>query len=255
MDPNPEPIAPPARSPARAPGRIGGGWSSGLVAGLIGLVVGAGGVAAYHILFPPGRGQTEALVRDYILAHGEILPEAMERLRAREAAQVIRQNRIALETPFRSAWAGASDGDVVLVEFFDYACVYCRASNPHVARLLREDPRLKVVWREYPVLGPDSEQAAISSLTAAEAGRFRHFHDLLFATARPTAAAIASARQSAGIGTPALSDAFRRELQGNFQLARAIGASGTPTFVIGDRVLQGAVGYEALKRAISEARQ
>ena len=191
---------------------------------------------------------------DYILAHGEILPEAMERLRARETAQVIRQNRAAFERPFANAWAGAADGDVVLVEFFDYACVYCRASNPHVARLLAEDPRLKVVWREYPVLGPDSQQAALSSLAAAQAGRFRQFHDRLFATARPTPDAVAAARQAVGIPVPEVTDAYRRELQGNFELARAIGASGTPTFVIGDRMLQGAVGYEALKEAIQAAR-
>ncbi|HYN46440.1 MAG TPA: DsbA family protein, partial [Allosphingosinicella sp.] len=142
----------------------------------------------------------------------------------------------------------------VLVEFFDYACVYCRASNPNVARLLREDPRLKVVWREFPVLGPDSERAAMASMAAAEAGRFRAFHDRLFATARPTEAAVESARQAIGIASAAPGDAYRSELQRNFELGRAVGATGTPTFVVGDRVLQGAVGYEALRDAIAAAR-
>jgi protein-disulfide isomerase len=244
----------PAASAARAPTRVGGGWKSGLVAGAIGLAVGAGGVTAWQMWAAPGRAQTEAIVHDYILAHGEILPEAMERLRSRDAAQVIRQNRTAIERPFGSAWAGAADGDVVLVEFFDYACVYCRASTPHITRLLAEDPRLKVVWREYPVLGPDSEHAAVSSLAAAEAGRFRLFHDSLFATARPTPTAVAAARARIGLPQPVMSDAFRREIRTNFEIARALGSSGTPTFVVGDRMLQGAVGYDALKQAIQEAR-
>jgi protein-disulfide isomerase len=142
----------------------------------------------------------------------------------------------------------------VLVEFFDYACGYCRASNPHVDRLLREDPRLRVVWREFPVLGPASEQAAIASLAAAKAGRYRRFYDSLFAAGRPSEQTIAEARQAAGLGEAALTDEARLELQKNMELARAIGAQGTPTFVIGDRVLQGAVGYEALRDAVAEAR-
>jgi protein-disulfide isomerase len=166
----------------------------------------------------------------------------------------LEQHRAALETPFHGAWAGAQNGDVVLVEFFDYACGFCRSSNADVERLLREDPRLKVVWREYPVLGPDSEQAAFLSLEAAKAGRFRLFHDRLFATARPTETAREAARTAAGLQPAGLTDEFRTELQRNFELARAIGATGTPTFVVGGRVLEGAVGYEALKSAIADAR-
>ncbi|MEA3016270.1 MAG: hypothetical protein QOI38_992, partial [Sphingomonadales bacterium] len=200
-------------------------------------------------------------VRRYLLAHPEVLPEAMERLQAREAeaaqravAPVVDRHRAALETPYHGAWAGAERPDVVLVEFFDYACGYCRASNPHVERLLREDPRLRVVWRDFPVLGPASEQAAAASLAAARAGRFRPFHDALFGAGRPSVATIAAARQAAGLGEVALNEEARHELERNIELAREIGAVGTPTFVVGDQVLQGAVGYEALRDAIAEAR-
>ena len=193
-------------------------------------------------------------VRAYLLENPEVLPEAMERLRARDAAAAVDRNREAIEAPFHSAWAGAADGDVVLVELFDYACGFCRSTNPDVERLLREDPRLKVVWREYPVLGPSSEEAAVASLAAAQSGRFRPFHDRLFAAGRPTEASIAAARGAVGVAPATLSAEFRTELERNFELGRAIGASGTPTFVIGDQVLQGAVGYETLKEAIAEAR-
>ena len=229
---------------ADGPRPAAGGWKTALVAGLLGLAIGAGAMLLANGYF----------IRSYLLEHPEVLPEAMDRLRERESAQAIDRHRAALETPFHGAWAGAADGDVVLVEFFDYACGYCRASNPDVERLLREDRRLKVVWRDYPVLGPDSDQAAIASLAAARAGRFRVFHDTLFATARPTAAAIATAREAAAVGEAALTPEFRAELERNFELGRAIGATGTPTFVIGDRVLQGAVGYQALRDAIEAAR-
>jgi protein-disulfide isomerase len=226
------------------PARGAAGWKTALGAGLIGALVG-GGAVAY------GSRQS---VRDYLLENPEILPEAMDRLREREAAKVVSANRAALETPFAGAWAGAADGDVVLVEFFDYACGYCRKSNADIERLLREDPRLKVVWRDWPVLGPDSEAAARASLAAAQAGRFKAFYDALFAAGRPTADTVAGARAAVGLGGDLPAAAADRELGRNFQLARNLEATGTPTFVVGDQILQGAVGYEALKEAIREAR-
>ncbi|HEX8239779.1 MAG TPA: DsbA family protein [Allosphingosinicella sp.] len=222
-----------------------GGWKTALAAGLIGALVGGGAVAYV----------SRQSVRDYLLENPEILPEAMDRLRERQSARVVSANRTALETPFAGAWAGAKDGDVVLVEFFDYACGYCRKSNADVERLLREDPRLKVVWREWPVLGPDSEAAARASLAAAQAGRFKPFHDRLFAAGRPTPEAVGEARTAVALGTGVPADVADRELARNFELARGLEASGTPTFVVGDQVLQGAVGYEALRDAIREARE
>lgn len=219
-------------------------WVAALAAVMLGILIGAGAMYAAS-----GR-----FVRSYLLENPEILPEAMERLRAREAAVTVDENRAALETPFHSAWAGAADGDVVLVQFFDYACGFCRASNPDIERLLAEDPRLKVVWREFPVLGPASEQAAIASLAAAEAGRFHLYHQALFAAGRPTETTIASALEAAGLPPAQLSEDYRTELNNNFDLARSLGAAGTPTFVVGDQILQGAVGYDALKDAIAEAR-
>jgi protein-disulfide isomerase len=228
-----------------APARGNSGWKTALAAGLIGALIG-GGAVAY------GSRQS---VRDYLLQNPEILPEAMDVLRAREAAKVVSANRAALETPFAGAWAGAADGDVVLVEFFDYACGYCRKSNADVDRLLREDPKLKVVWREWPVLGADSEAAARASLAAARAGRFKAFYDTLFAAGRPTADSIAKARAAVGLSGDLPAADSDGELRRNFQLATSLEATGTPTFVVGDQIFQGAVGYEALRDAIREARE
>ena len=218
------------------------GWRSWVSAALLGAVLGA---AAMWLASGP-------IVRSYLLRNPEVIAEGIQRLQERQLAKVIDANRPAFETPYAGAWAGAKDGDVVLVEFFDYACGFCRKSNADLDRLLKEDPKLKIVWREWPVLGPDSESAAKASLAAAAAGRFKPFHDTLFAAGRPNAEAVAAAQKAVGTtGAPQDSSA---ELARNYELARAIVANGTPTFVVGDKVLRGAVGYDALKAAIAEAR-
>jgi len=219
------------------------GWKGALVAGAVGVLIGGGAMFASSGHF----------VRSYLLEHPEVLPEAMDRLQAKRASEAVIANRAAIETPFAGAWAGAKDGDVTLVEFFDYACTFCRRSNADVDRLLKEDPKLKVVWREWPVLGPDSEAAARASLAAAQAGKFRAFHDALYAAGRPTPDALAKAQAAVGV-TPLGQEAAKTELGKNYQLANALRTTGTPTFVVGDRIFQGAVGYDALKAAIAEAR-
>jgi protein-disulfide isomerase len=230
---------------------------SSLIAGVAGLVIGGAAVALASGGGMPGsdRAHVERIVKSYLLENPQIIPEAMEVLRSRESAAVVKANRSALETPFAGAWAGAEDADVVLVEFFDYACGFCRKSNSDVDRLIAEDKKLKVVWRELPVLGPDSQAAAEASLAAARQGRFRQFHEQLFAAGRPAPEAVAQVQRQLGVGSLAGSAEARSELDKNFQLARAINASGTPTFVVGDKVLQGAVGYEALRAAIADARK
>jgi len=233
-----------------------GGWKLGLGAALFGVLIGALAVSLYfNLRGGADRASTEAIVHNYILDHGEILPEAVERMQRRLARAAVLENRAALERPYRGAWAGAENGDVVMVQFFDYACPYCHQINGDVERLLREDNRLKVVWREYPVLGPNSEAAAVASMAAAEQGKWRQFHARLFALGRPTEAALAQAlRESNVTNVAAPTEAMRAEVTRNGEMARAIGATGTPTFVIGDEVLQGAVGYEALKASVARAR-
>jgi protein-disulfide isomerase len=105
------------------------------------------------------------------------------------------------------------------------------------------------------VLGQDSLAAAEASLAAAEQGKFRPFFDRLFAQGRPTAPARAAAQRLTGVVPGAANARYRSEIEKNYELARLVGASGTPAFVVGDQVLRGAVGYEALKEAIAAARR
>jgi protein-disulfide isomerase len=131
------------------------GWRDAAIAGVLGAVVGAGAVMLTH---HAGGGEDKVaigrIVRDYVLTHPEILPEAMHRLQERQSAKLVAEHRKAIERPFGGAWAGAADGDVTLVEFTDFACGFCRASLPAVTRLLAADAKLKVIYREIPILSP-----------------------------------------------------------------------------------------------------
>ncbi len=229
------------------------------MAGGIGLIAGAAVMAvAGGAMAVPGatdKAAIEQVVRDYILAHPEIIPEAMGRLQQRETGKLVGASRKEIEAPFPGAWAGAKDGDVTLVEFFDYACGYCRQSVPDVERLLAEDKKLRIVFRELPILGPGSEEAAKASLVAAKQGRFLDFHHRMYAAGRPSTATIATARTGSGVkpGGEAAAD-IAAEVGKNLELARTLNLSGTPSFVVGDQVLNGAVGYDALKKAVAEVR-
>jgi protein-disulfide isomerase len=195
------------------------------------------------------------IVRAGILSDPQVLIDGSDALRDQQYAPVLAAQRAAIETPFGTSWKGASKPDVTLVEFYDYACAYCKASNPHIERLLKEDQRLRVVYRELPILGPQSVAAARLSLAASKAGRFARFHDALWAAGKPSGQTIAAAAGAAGLPPNlAAGPEAEAEIQKNFQLAETLGATGTPLFIVGNRVMNSAVGYEALKKAIADAR-
>jgi len=201
------------------------------------------------------RAAIEAVVRDYILTHPEILPEAMERLQSKGAARQVADNRGGLETPFPGAVLGNPRGTITLVEFTDYACGYCRQSVADVRALIAAHPDLRIVVRELPILSPASTEAAKMALTAAAQGKYAAFHDAMFAGSRPDAASIAAAARTAGVNPAAGAAGAGEELANNLDLARKLGINGTPAWVVGDRLLVGAVGREALEKAIAEARE
>jgi protein-disulfide isomerase len=226
-------------------------WTAAIAGSVIGSLLTVG-VLAYA---GPGIISSR-IVRQGLLSDPKILSDAVDALRDAQYAPVLNANRAAIETPFASSWKGAAKPQVTLVEFFDYACPYCKASNPNVDRLVQEDKGLRVVYRELPILGPDSVTAARLSLEASKLGRFAQFHDSLWAAGRPAADTNAAAARIAGIdAAPKSSPEIEAELRKNFQLASQLGATGTPLFVIGDRVMNGAVGYDALKQAIEAARK
>lgn len=206
------------------------------------------------------RAAIEELVRAYILDHPEILPQAMQNLQAKQAAAAIQPNRGAIETPFPGAVLGNPDGKVTLVEFTDFACPYCRASAKDVEQLIAKNPDLKVVVRELPIIGPMSEPSSRVGLAAAKQGKYRAFYQIMFSGPRPSPESIPAAAKSAGLDLAAAktfgaSQEVTLELQKNLELARQLQIDGTPAFVVGDRLVHGAVGEAELQAAIDAARK
>lgn len=196
-------------------------------------------------------------VREYLMAHPEVLPEAMAALEQRDSGRAIGANRAGIETPIGDAWIGNPKGDVTVVEFFDYNCTYCRASLPVIAALVKADPKVKVVFRELPILSQASYDAAKLSYAAAKQGKFRRFHDPLYAAGRVTPESLAATAKAAGIdlaAAKAVEGAAEAEVKRNITLARDLKTTGTPTWVIGDRVLIGMRALDDLQAAVKEAR-
>lgn len=225
-----------------------------LAAAVGGGIVGSLLTAALLFVAAPGW-LGPRIVREGMLQDPHVLVDASEALKERQYEPVLAANRAALETPFASSWKGAAKPEVTIAYFYDYACGYCRRSNPDIERLIAEDKGLRVVYREFPILGADSVAAARASLAASKTGRFAAFHDALYAAGNPSPETLAIAGNASGI-TPqqARDPAIEAEIENNYRLASALGATGTPLFIVGNQVINSAVGYDALKAAVAKAR-
>lgn len=222
---------------------LGGGLVGSLVA--VGIMVAAG---------PKLLG--ERIVRQALVNNPELLIEASDALKNKQYAQALLPIRAQLEKPYYGSWKGAAKPKVTMVYFFDYACGYCRQSNPDIERLLKENADLRIVYRELPILGPASVVASRFSLNAAKAGRFAQFHDTMYAEGAPTEASITAAAKAAGLDPKLAPDPQQdAELSANQMMAGQLGATGTPLFIVGDAVFNSAVGYDQLKKAIETARK
>lgn len=200
------------------------------------------------------------IVRDYVLENPEILPEAMKRLQERESGKAVAANRAAIFDAYAGAWEGNPSGDVTVSVWMDYACGYCRASLPMIARLVAEDPKVRIVYRELPVLSEGSRVAARWGLAAAEQGKFKPFHMALYSGGQLSQASINAAAASAGLDVARAQQAIgsapvEAEVARNLDVAGKLGVTGTPSWVIGEQVISGMVPYEVLKEAVQTARR
>jgi protein-disulfide isomerase len=227
---------------------------------LLALLIGAGAMWGIDRLSPTAnRAQIESVVHDYVLAHPEIIPQAIQKLQDQQTGSMVAANRSAITDPIGSAWTGNPKGDVTLVEYFDYDCGYCRASLPMLAELVKDDPNLRIVFREFPVLTPESETAARWSLAVAKAGKFEQFHQALYAAGPVSAATIVAATRAVGLDPGTIRAAASAswtedEIQKNLAVGRQLGMTGTPSWVIGDRVISGALPIDRMKQMIADAR-
>jgi protein-disulfide isomerase len=221
---------------------------------------------------PPNAQQEERMgeiLRTYLLKHPEIIDEAMQALRERQAAeaaaktaQALQEHRDALLADPMSPVGGDPDGKVTVVEFFDYNCAYCRAAGPMVTELLQKKPDVRFVYKEFPTLAPSSRFAAQAALAAHRQGPelYTMFHDrLMKATGRLAEDGVVQIAREAGVDIDRMradmeDPAINKSIDANIELARAIGVTGTPTFIIGDAMLVGAKPLQQLESAIADAR-
>jgi protein-disulfide isomerase len=220
---------------------------------------------------PPALDATQlnAMVEDYLMSDPAILERMSAKLNAakkvaqRQAqAELIAANYAAIYDDAGNVVLGNPDGDVTLVEMFDYNCTYCRSALPDLAALMDEDPNLKVILKEFPILSDGSVEAAKVAVLVNEDRKLDYwaFHQKLFATRGQVdaGAALAAAEAIGGnrvammidMNSPRISDT----LQKSYALADALDVSGTPTYIIGDELIPGAVGLDSLRQKIANMR-
>lgn len=251
------------------PARIADRPTQPFRAALIGAVAALGLTAAPAAAqeFTPTETQAiEEIVRNYLIANPEVIVDALDELQRREemaAAEAQRQavanNRDALFANPDLPFIGAADGEIVLVEFMDYQCGYCKRMLPALQQLVEANDDLKIVLVDIPILGPTSVTAARAALAARLQDGYGDLHsrmmgfdgqlseDTVFRLAEE--AGLDLDRLRADMDSPAVAD----QIQINLALANALGVRGTPAYVLGDDVIPGAVGRERLQQAIDAA--
>lgn len=214
------------------------------------------------------KTEIESLIRSYLLQNPEVLEEAFGKLQdkrreAESAAQreAVSENLTALENSPRQAVIGNPDGEVTLVEFFDYNCGYCRHANADLKRLIDENPNLRVVLKEFPVLGPPSVEASQVSIAVNEVApeRYAEFHDTLISSEnRVDGAAALAIVDKMGLDRAAIEKAMdddnvQTTIEEVYDLANSLNLTGTPSYVVAGNAYVGAVGFDTLQASVNEA--
>ena len=210
----------------------------------------------------------ERIIHDYLMRNPEVILDAVESLeqkrneQARETAKsAIAERRDEILNDPEAPVAGNPNGDVTIVEFFDYRCPYCKQVEPSLAQLRKDDAKVRFVYKELPILGPDSVVASHAALAARKQNKYQELHDALM-RARGTLdeAAVMKIAADAGLDTAKLkadmkSPDIERIIKRNIELAHALTISGTPGFIIGDQLVPGAVDMATLKSLVADARK
>ena len=238
-----------------------------LVAFAVAMAPAAASATDETALSPAQKQEIETLVRDYLMAHPEVIGEAIEALREKQrvaqetrAKAALTANRAALFDDADSPVVGNTAGDVTVVEFFDYQCGYCKRVFPSLMKSLKDDGGVRLVLKEFPILGPQSRYAATAALAARKQGKYSPFHMALMSVRGAlTEETVDAVARSVGLDIPTLKNdmsdpAIRKAIEKNFALASALDIRGTPAFVIGDQLVPGAIDLETLRNLISEAR-
>lgn len=226
------------------------------------------GASAAEATSSMSKDEFERRVHDYLLAHPEVIAEALNGLEAKQREQEMSKAREGLKSRtgevFRdpnSPAGGNPKGDATLVEFFDYNCPYCRQMTSIMIEAEKADPQLRVVYKEFPILGPNSLFAAKAALAADRQGKYVAFHRALYQARGPVdEGKVLQAAKAVGLDVNRLKTDMQdpkisAQLDKNIELARALNINGTPGFVVGEAIFASATDLKTLQRRIAQARK
>jgi protein-disulfide isomerase len=223
--------------------------------------------SAASTVMPKDRAGLDQAIHDYLMAHPETVVDALKAAQQQADAQAAEQSRRMISTKKKELFDSPDDlvqgnpkGDVTLVEFFDYRCPYCKQIEPSLDALLKEDGKLRIVYKEFPILGEASVYAAHVALAAKKQGKYAEFHRAMMATKGDIAdATVLNVANSLGLDvTKIKSDMSAPEvdkvIEANYGLADALNIQGTPAVVVGDTLVPGAVDLDTLRKEIAALR-
>lgn len=212
------------------------------------------------------RERIETIVHDYLLKNPAIIREAMLALQVKEerdrqelAAKNLRAVESNLYEDAEAPVAGNPKADISIVVFFDYNCGYCKKTLPDLESLLAKDPLIRIIYKEFPILGPESEVAARAALAADRQGKYAAFHHELILAGQLDTLAIKNISQRLGLdylklqkdmADPKIADILAR----NMKLAASLEINGTPGYVVGEQIIPGAIDMNSLAKIVSEER-
>jgi protein-disulfide isomerase len=223
---------------------------------------------ADEALTPEQKKAVEQVIQDYFLKHPEFMVDVLRAAEAKlkdqkaeDAKQAISERRDELLGDASAPIGGNPDGDVTIVEFFDYRCPYCKQVEPSLEALLKEDPKIRIVYKEFPVLGPESIYASRMALAAKKQDRYAAFHTAMMAAkGKITDDVVQKVAASAGVDiaqakTDMKSPDIDAVIKRNYALAEALDINGTPAFIIGSVMVPGTTDLDGLRKLVADARK
>jgi protein-disulfide isomerase len=217
---------------------------------------------------PQDRAALDQAIHDYLMAHPDVVLDALKAAQQQADAQAAEQSRRTIVTKKKELFESSDDlvqgnpkGDVTVVEFFDYRCPYCKQVEPSLDALLKEDTKLRIVYKEFPILGDTSVYAAHVALAAKKQGKYAEFHRALMATKGDIAPeTVMNVAASVGLDLNKVkadmtASEIDKLIDANFALADALNVQGTPAIIIGDMLIPGAIDLDSLRKDIAALRK
>jgi protein-disulfide isomerase len=220
-----------------------------------------------EVFSPEQKAAIEAIIKEVVAKNPTMITNALEAAQIEmqekmmaEQKEKLRANKARIEDASSGTVGGNPKGDVTIVEFFDYKCGYCRTVHPTMKQLIEDDKNVRIIYKEFPILGQISTQAARYALAARNQGKYVEMRDALFdPDTQLDLNALPEIAKSLGLDMDRVSKdiaskEIAAEIRDNIELAQELNIRGTPAFIIGDRLLPGAGGLNDMKQLVAEAR-